>query len=86
MITNPTDTFAKLREILAEHLWIEQGTITPESNFRDDLGVDSLDAVELAMSVEANWNLSREIAEAEVIACEVVTDAVKLIDSIKINP
>ncbi len=45
-------SFEKLKEIIVENLGIEGDTITLESHLQDDLGIDSLDAVELALQIE----------------------------------
>ncbi|PID79949.1 MAG: acyl carrier protein [Clostridiales bacterium] len=45
-------SFEKLKEIIVENLGIEGDTITLQSHLQDDLGIDSLDAVELALQIE----------------------------------
>lgn len=42
----------KMREIIAEQLNCEESEINPETNFKDDLGADSLDLFELVMALE----------------------------------
>jgi acyl carrier protein len=42
----------RVKEIIAEHLGIDPDKVTEDDNFIDDLGADSLDTVELAMSFE----------------------------------
>lgn len=44
------DYFARVKEILAEQLGIDEGEIKLESSFIDDLGANSLDVVELIMA------------------------------------
>ena len=44
--------FAKVRGIIADTLAIEEEKVTAEASFRDDLGADSLDLVELIMAFE----------------------------------
>ncbi len=44
--------FEKVRDIIVDILAIDPEEITPEANFRDDLGADSLDLVELMMAFE----------------------------------
>ena len=39
----------KMREIIAEQLNCEESEINPETNFKDDLGADSLDLFELVI-------------------------------------
>ena len=54
----------KIKEILAEQLNISESEIVPEASFIDDLGADSLDIVELIMSMEEEFGI--EIPEDEV--------------------
>ena len=42
----------KVKAIIAEQLGVEASSVTPESSFTEDLGADSLDAVELIMAIE----------------------------------
>ena len=50
--------FDKIREVLAKQFEIDPATITPETNIIDDIGADSLDVVELIMSLEDNYGIS----------------------------
>ncbi len=43
--------FDKIKEILADQLDIEENAITPDSLLVEDLGADSLDAIDIVMSV-----------------------------------
>ena len=49
--------FEKLRSIIAEQLSIGENLISMETTFVDDLGVDSLDVVELTMAVEEAFDV-----------------------------
>merc|ERR1719353_1125906 len=42
----------KVKSIIAEQLGVEISSVTPEASFTEDLGADSLDAVELIMAIE----------------------------------
>lgn len=42
----------KLKEILVDTLGCDEDAITPEAKLKEDLGIDSLDAVELVMAIE----------------------------------
>ena len=46
------DISSKVKNIVADHLGIEEAKVTEESSFIDDLGADSLDTVELVMAFE----------------------------------
>ena len=51
-------TFEKVRDVLAKQFEIDPETITPDTNLVDDLGADSLDLVELIMSVEDEFGIT----------------------------
>ena len=44
----------KVKEIIAEQLNIDESEISAESNFKDDLGADSLDLFELVMALKSH--------------------------------
>ena len=50
--------FEKVRDLLAEQFEVDPESITLETSLIDDLGADSLDVVELIMSLEDNFGLS----------------------------
>lgn len=58
----------KLKEIIAEQLNIDTDKITADSNFKDDLGTDSLDLFELIMSLEEEYEVEIPSDELENIA------------------
>jgi acyl carrier protein len=47
-----TNISERVKAMIAKHLGIERDKVTDDANFIDDLGADSLDTVELAMSFE----------------------------------
>ena len=49
----------KLKGIIAQQFGVDQDEITEETTFADDLGADSLDLVELIMSVEEAFELGQ---------------------------
>jgi acyl carrier protein len=69
-----TDTFERIRDIVAEELGLEKETIKPESSFREDLDADSLDLVELIMAFEEEFDC--EIADEDAQKIQTVSDAV----------
>ena len=73
-------SFEKVREIIMETLSCGQDKVTLEANLRDDLGADSLDAVELNMALEEAYSIS--IPEEEVVNFKTVKDIVDYIDSV----
>ena len=52
-----SDTLDIVKDIVVKLLNVDKGKITPESKFIDDLGADSLDAVEIVMMVEEEFNI-----------------------------
>lgn len=70
-------TFEKIRDLLAEHLEMDAEEITEETTF-EDLGVDSLDTVEIMMEMEDEFGI--EIQPGSV-ALNTVKDLVEHIDS-----
>ncbi|MEG0833769.1 MAG: acyl carrier protein [Oscillospiraceae bacterium] len=71
--------FEKIREILCEQLDLDEDKVTLESSIVDDLGADSLDVVDLIMSLEEEFDIS--IPDEEVETMKSVDDLVKYIES-----
>lgn len=72
------EVFEKLKEIIMEQLGVDdESTITMEATFVDDLSADSLDIVELIMSLEEKFELEIPDEDAEKIVT--VGDVVKYI-------
>ena len=65
----------KLKELISEQMGIEADTITLESNFEEDLGVDSLDIVELSMALEEEFDIG-EMSEEDLASIKTVGDLV----------
>ena len=57
----------KLRTFIAEQLNIDESEIGYDTNFRDDLGADSLDLYELAMNLEDEYALDIPVDELQEI-------------------
>jgi len=69
------DIEAKVKEIIINKLGVDDGQVTPEASFTNDLGADSLDTVELVMEFEKAFNLQIPDEDAEKITT--VGDAIK---------
>ncbi|HEY5501115.1 MAG TPA: acyl carrier protein [Candidatus Humimicrobiaceae bacterium] len=61
------ENFEKIKEILVDVLGANKDDIKSESKFVDDLGADSLDLVELIMSLEDKFQIEISDADAETI-------------------
>jgi len=73
------DVFERISKIVVDRLGVEESAVTLEASFKDDLGADSLDVVELVMELEDEFDMEISDDEAEKIAT--VGDAVNYIKS-----
>lgn len=62
------EIFEKVKKIVCEQLEVDAEKVTPEANFANDLGADSLDTVELVMALEEEFDIEIPDEEAEKIA------------------
>ncbi len=76
------EIFAKVRRLVAEELNIDEGEVTPEASFQDDLGADSLALVELIMAFEEKFEIDN-IPDEDAEKIKTVGDAVNYIESKK---
>ncbi|MDO5155319.1 MAG: acyl carrier protein [Eubacteriales bacterium] len=60
--------FEKMKEIIAEQLSVDESEIELTSNFKEDLGADSLDLFELVMALEEEYDVEIPAEELESIA------------------
>ena len=60
-----SEHYDKIKEIIIDKLGVEEGKITIEAKFIDDLGADSLDTVELIMQFEEEFSIEIPDDEAE---------------------
>lgn len=72
------DTFERIKKIIAEQLDVEENKITSDASFTNDLGADSLDTVELIMSLEDQFDI--EIPDEDAQKIITVKDAVEYIN------
>ena len=72
-------TLEKVKKILVDQLDVEESSITPDSSIIDDLGADSLDIVDMVMSLEEEFDV--EIPDEEIESMKTVGDIVKFIEA-----
>lgn len=73
--------FEKVKEIIVDSLNCDEEAVTLEANLKDDLEADSLDAVELIMAVEEEFDI--EIPDETSVNIKTVKDIVDYIEANK---
>ena len=71
--------FERVSKVVVDRLGVDEGEVKLEASFRDDLGADSLDVVELVMELEDEFDMEISDEDAEKIAT--VGDAISYIES-----
>lgn len=74
-----SDTLAKVKDVIIDQLNVDEGDVTEDATFIDDLGADSLDLVELVMALEESFGVS--IPDEDVESIKSVGDAVRYIEA-----
>ena len=72
------DTFERIRELLAEQLDIDAEKITLESDILEDFEADSLDVVDIVMSLEDEFGV--EIPDEAIEGFRTVGDVVRFVE------
>lgn len=72
-------TFEKVRDIIVETVNCDADTVVLDAKLGDDLGIDSLDAMEINMALEEAFSIS--IADEDLVKFVKVSDIVSYIDS-----
>ncbi len=72
--------FEKVRAIIANELNIDESKITLDSTLSEDLGADSLDAVELIMALEDEFGV--QVSDEDAQGIQTVGDIVKLVEKL----
>ncbi|BCJ85153.1 acyl carrier protein [Effusibacillus dendaii] len=73
--------FDTVKKIIVDRLGVDESAVTMEATFKDDLGADSLDVVELVMELEDEFDLEISDEDAEKISS--VGEVVRYIESHK---
>jgi acyl carrier protein len=69
----------KVKKIIADKLSVDLAEVVPDASFVDDLGADSLDLVELIMSMEEEFDM--DISDEDAEGLVTVKDAIDYINS-----
>lgn len=62
-----SDIASRVKNIIVDKLGVDEKEVTPEANFTNDLGADSLDTVELIMEFEKEFNVTIPDDQTETI-------------------
>ncbi len=71
------EIFEKLKELVVDQLGVDDDEVTLDASIKDDLGADSLDLVDLVMSVEEEFGV--KIADDDLESIKTVSDIVEYI-------
>jgi len=74
--------YERVRSMIVEQLGVEESQVTPNASFVDDLNADSLDLVELIMSIEEEFSkdgAAVEISDEDAEKIQTVQDAIDFI-------
>lgn len=69
----------RIKALITEQLGVNASQVTDEADLINDLGADSLDVVELTMTLEEEFGFS--ITDDEMEGCNTVGEAIRLVES-----
>ncbi len=74
-----SEVYDRVKRIIVDRLGVEESQVSLEASFKEDLGADSLDVVELVMELEDEFDL--EISDEDAEKITTVGDVVKYIQA-----
>lgn len=80
--------YERIRSLIVEQLGVEESEVTPSASFVDDLNADSLDLVELIMSIEEEFSVdgkALEISDEDAENIQSVQDAIDYVHDLGIE-
>ena len=73
-----SDIDTRVKEIIIKKLGVDESEVTQEASFKNDLGADSLDIVELIMKFEKEFNIG--IPDDQIESIGTVSEAIQYIE------
>ena len=73
--------FDKVKEIIVEELGVDEEKVVPSASLKDELGADSIDAVQIIMDLEDAFNIEIDTDNAKAVAT--VKDLVESIEALQ---
>ena len=70
--------FEKIKAVIIDQLGVDESKVTMTASFSDDLGADSLDAVDIIMGIEDEFGIS--VDDEKIQSIKTVADLVNAID------
>ena len=78
-VTELATVLERVSKVIVDRLGVDESEVKLEASFRDDLGADSLDVVELVMELEDEFDM--EISDEDAEKISTIGDAISYIES-----